>query len=81
MISVTREFEFGDILRRTRAPQVMLDTLRQDLLATSIGIEYSAKVALMDARYLYHHAKLSMGDETAVLIPSANFSCHGLTTS
>lgn len=35
----------------------------------------------METRYLYHHAKLYMRDEAAVLVTSANFSRNGLMTS
>ena len=85
MASVLKEFELelstGDMRRRTRAIQMMVSALQQGLLAISV-VNYSPDTAaLMDARYLYHHAKLYMGDEAKVLVTSANFSRHGLTTS
>ncbi|MFW5709786.1 MAG: phospholipase D-like domain-containing protein, partial [Chloroflexota bacterium] len=37
--------------------------------------------ALLDARYLYHHAKLYIADEATAVVTSANMSYHGLVVS
>lgn len=66
--------------RRMRAMRLMLQTMENNLLLVSVGDTVDG-AALMDARYLYHHAKLYFADEDAVVVTSANMSHHGLVTS
>ena len=66
--------------RRMRAMRLMLQAMEHNLLLVSVGDTVDGAV-LMDARYLYHHAKLYIADENAVVVTSANMSHHGLVTS
>lgn len=75
------ELASGNMERRTRAMRMMLEALENKLMVVSVGKEPLEHTALMDARYLYHHAKLYIADETAAVVGSANFSHHGLMTS
>lgn len=82
---VLNEFElelgYGPLERRTRALRLMLEALQSGFMTVGVGDDAFEQVALMDARYLYHHAKLYIADERAVVVTSANFSEHGLVTS
>ena len=75
------ELASGNMERRTKAMRMMLEALEKKLMMVSVGEEPMEHVALMDARYLYHHAKLYISDESAAVVGSANFSHHGLITS
>ncbi|MGQ9890082.1 MAG: phospholipase D-like domain-containing protein, partial [Aggregatilineales bacterium] len=66
--------------RRTRAMRPMLDALQQGLLQVGIG-DAEDTPSYMDARYLYHHAKLYIADQDAAVVTSANMSRHGLVVS
>lgn len=66
--------------RRMRAMRLMLHAMENNLLLVSVGDTVDG-AALMDARYLYHHAKLYIADEDVVVVTSANMSHHGLATS
>jgi len=82
---VLREFEHelatGNMERRTRAMRLMLEALQQGSMVVGVGCQAVEQAAAMDARYLYHHAKLYFADRHAAVVSSANFSLHGLTTS
>ena len=82
---VLNEFEHelasGNMERRTRAMRMMLEALQQGLMIVGVGEQAFEQAAAMDARYLYHHAKLYIADERAAVVGSANFSEHGLKKS
>lgn len=82
---VLNEFEMelstGSLEKRTRAARILLEALQQGLMAVGVGEEAFEQSALMDARYLYQHAKIYIADERAMVIGSANFSYHGLVSS
>lgn len=82
---VLNEFEeelaSGDMKRRTRAMRIMLEALQQGVMTVGLGEVDFEQAAFMDARYLYHHAKLYIADECSAVVTSANFSRHGLVTS
>lgn len=64
--------------RRTQAMRQMLDALENNLLHVSVGDSSDSNFGVfLDARYLYQHAKLYIGDETAAVVTSANLSYHG----
>lgn len=68
--------------RRTQAMRQMLSALENNLLYVAVGDSSDlSSGALLDARYLYQHAKLYIADETAAVVTSANFSHHGLVSS
>lgn len=68
--------------RRTQAMRQMLAALENNLLWITVGDATDADFGtLLDARYLYQHAKLYIADENAVVVTSANFSYHGLVNS
>lgn len=66
--------------RRTRAMRLMLDALEKKLMFVSVGNSVGES-ALLDARYLYHHAKIYIADKAAAVVTSANMSYHGLVNS
>jgi len=68
--------------RRTHAMRQMLDALENNRLLIAVGNAADSGLgALLDARYLYQHAKLYIADETAAVVTSANCSHHGLVKS
>lgn len=68
--------------RRTHAMRQMLSALQNNQLLIAVGNTFRLQSgALLDARYLYQHAKLYIADETAVVVTSANCSYHGLVKS
>lgn len=68
--------------RRTHAMRQMLNALQNHQLLIAVGdASEIGSGALLDARYLYQHAKLYIADETAVVVTSANCSYHGLVKS
>ncbi len=68
--------------RRTHAMRQMLHALENNQLLIAVGdASEIGSGALLDARYLYQHAKLYIADETAVVVTSANCSYHGLVKS
>ena len=68
--------------RRTNAMRQMLAALENNLLFIAVGDAAETGVGtLLDARYLYQHAKLYIADESAAVVTSANFSYHGLVRS
>ncbi len=71
----------GNMERRTHAMRQMLEALQAGLLTIAVGEQPVGQGTLMDARYLYHHAKLYIADEQAAVVTSANFSYHGLVSS
>lgn len=66
--------------RRMRAMRLMLEALENNLLLVSVG-DAVEDADLLDARYLYHHAKLYIADESEAVVTSANMSYHGLVVS
>ncbi|HEY9709348.1 MAG TPA: helicase-related protein [Oculatellaceae cyanobacterium] len=75
------ELSYGPLENRSRSMRQMLDALEQGWMSVSVGAALPQDIAWMDARYIYHHAKLYIADETAAVITSANFSYHGLCIS
>lgn len=75
------ELSYGPMENRTRSMRQMLDALEQGWMTVSVGGALPQDTPWMDARYTYHHAKLYIADEQAVVVTSANFSYHGLCTS
>jgi phosphatidylserine/phosphatidylglycerophosphate/cardiolipin synthase-like enzyme len=75
------ELSSGNMERRTKAMRMMLEALEKKMMVVSVGEEPIDDLAIMDARYLYHHAKLYIADQKAAVVGSANFSYHGLVTS
>lgn len=82
---VLNEFEHelasGNMERRTHAMRMMLDALQLGMMTVGVGDQSFNQIAAMDARYLYHHAKLYIADESAAVVTSANFSHHGMVDS
>lgn len=76
-----QELASGNMERRTRAMRLMLEALQQGLMTVGVGEQSIEQAAAMDARYLYHHAKLYISDEAATVVTSANFSYHGMINS
>lgn len=77
-----RELSYGSLENRSRAMQQMLTALEQGWMVVAVGSDMlSNESPWMDARYLYHHAKLYIADERAAVVTSANFSRHGLCKS
>ncbi|MFZ5822083.1 MAG: helicase-related protein [Chloroflexota bacterium] len=66
---------------RTRTVKQLLEALEQGWMTVSVGKSGEEQPAWLDARYLYHHAKLYIADKAAAVVTSANFSYHGLCTS
>ena len=75
------ELSYGPMENRTRAMRQMLEALEQGWMSVSVGASLPQDIPWMDARYLYHHAKLYIADEKTVVVTSANFSYHGLCIS
>ena len=75
------ELSHGSMEKRTRAMRQMLDALEQGYMTVSVGQTQQDDLPWMDARYIYHHAKLYIADEHSVVVTSANFSKHGLCQS
>jgi superfamily II DNA or RNA helicase len=71
----------GSLNGRTSAMRQMLEALELGLLMVSVGAEVAGHESFLDARYLYHHAKLYIADDIAAVVTSANLSHHGLCTS
>lgn len=76
-----RELSLGPMEKRTHAMRQMLAALEQGWMAVSIGKTEIMEPVWMDARYLYHHAKLYIADRSSVVVTSANFSYQGLCIS
>lgn len=76
-----RELSHGSQEGRTRAVRQLLEALEQGWMTVSVGQSGDGQPAWLEARYLYHHAKLYIADTTAAVVTSANFSHHGLCTS
>ncbi len=76
-----RELSYGPQENRSRAMQQLLEALEQGWMTVAVGATLPDDSLWMDARYLYHHAKLYIADERAVVVTSANFSHHGLCLS
>ena len=76
-----QELSSGNLERRTRAMRLMLEAMQQGLMSVAVGEQSIEQAAAMDARYLYHHAKLYISDEAAAVVTSANFSYHGMINS
>ncbi len=75
------ELSYGPLDSRSRAMQQMLEALEKGWMTVAVGETLPADAPWMDARYLYHHAKLYIADEQTVVVTSANFSGHGLCRS
>lgn len=75
------ELSYGQMENRTRAMRQMLDALERGWMAVSVGAALPENVPWMEGRYLYHHAKLYIADESAAVVTSANFSYQGLCIS
>lgn len=75
------ELSYGPMENRTRSMRQMLEALEQGMMAVSVGASLPQDTPIMDARYIYHHAKLYIADKTTAVVTSANFSYHGLCIS
>ena len=75
------ELSFGPMENRTRSMRQMLEALEKGWMTVSVGTVLPQDTPWLDARYLYHHAKLYIADEQAAVVTSANFSYHGLCIS
>jgi len=75
-----RDLAQGPLEHRTRAMRQLLVALERGQVQVVVG-EVPTKAAWMDARFLYHHAKLYIADRRAVVVTSANLSYHGLCVS
>ncbi|CAG0988979.1 hypothetical protein ANAEL_02182 [Anaerolineales bacterium] len=75
------ELSYGPMENRTRSMRQMLEALEQGLMTVSVGATFPQDTPVMDARYIYHHAKLYIADKTTAVVTSANFSYHGLCVS
>ncbi len=76
-----RELSQGPMEQRTRAMRQLLAALEQGWVTVSVGTTPADTSPWLDARYLYHHAKLYIADRRAAVVTSANFSYHGLCVS
>jgi superfamily II DNA or RNA helicase len=76
-----RELSQGSQEGRTRAMKQLLEALEQGWMVVSVGKSGEEQPAWLEARYIYHHAKLYIADVSAAVVTSANFSYHGLCTS
>src|SRR5690606_2994366 len=75
------ELSYGPMENRTRSMRQMLEALEQGMMTVSVGASLPQDTPIMDARYIYHHAKLYIADKTTTVVTSANFSYHGLCIS
>lgn len=75
------ELSYGPMENRTRSMRQMLEALEQGMMTVSVGASLPQDTPIMDARYIYHHAKLYIADKTTAVVTSANFSYHGLCIS
>jgi superfamily II DNA or RNA helicase len=75
------ELSYGPMENRTRSMRQMLEALEQGMMTVSVGASLPQDAPIMDARYIYHHAKLYIADKTTAVVTSANFSYHGLCIS
>jgi superfamily II DNA or RNA helicase len=84
VIEVLQEFENAltdaPLDQRMQSMRQMLSALENGFLQVNV-INSADESIQMDARYLYHHAKLYIADTSAVVVTSANMSYHGLKTS
>jgi superfamily II DNA or RNA helicase len=76
-----RELSQGSQEGRTCAVRQLLEALEKGWMTVSVGKSGEEQPAWLEARYLYHHAKLYIADVSAAVVTSANFSHHGLCTS
>lgn len=76
-----RELSTGPMEQRTRAMRQMLEALEQGRMTAAVGGDLPGDLPELDARYLYHHAKLYLADRRAAVVTSANCSHHGLCLS
>lgn len=76
-----RELAQGAQEGRTRAMRQLLEALENGRMSVVVGQVEADNAAWLDARYLYHHAKLYIADRSAAVVTSANFSHHGLCLS
>jgi len=81
LIEFEQELASGNMERRTRALRMMLEALQKNMLIVGVGENAFEQAAAMDARYIYHHAKLYIADQNEAVVTSANLSHHGLVTS
>lgn len=75
------ELSYGPMENRTRAMRQMLEALEQGVMTVAVGASLPDEAPWLDARYLYHHAKLYIADKRTAVVTSANFSHHGLSVS
>lgn len=76
-----RELAHGFQEGRTRSLRQLLEALEKGWMVVGVGQGGVEEPAWLDARYLYHHAKLYIADTSAAVVTSANFSYHGLCKS
>lgn len=76
-----RELAQGAQEGRTRAMRQLLEALENGWMTVAVGHVEQNDIAWLDARYLYHHAKLYIADCRTAVVTSANFSHHGLCLS
>jgi len=65
---------------RIKVMEELRDAIAKDLFLVNISGEGYQETTL-GPRYIYHHAKLYIGDSSSALVTSANFTHHGLMTS
>jgi superfamily II DNA or RNA helicase len=75
------ELSQGSQERRTQAMRQLLEALEEGWMTVAVGETPSEDTPWVDARYLYHHAKLYIADTSTAVVTSANMSHHGLCTS
>lgn len=76
-----RELSYGIQDGRTQAMRQLLEALEQGWITVAVGAAGIEQAAWLEARYLYHHAKLYIADRRRAVVTSANFSYHGLLLS
>lgn len=75
------ELSRGAQHQRTRAMRQLLEALESGWMTIAVGEVPNTQAPWLDARYLYHHAKLYIADRHEAVVTSANFSYHGLCIS
>lgn len=75
------ELSYGTMENRSHAMRQMLEALEHGWMTVSVGGASTTDSPWLDARYLYHHAKVYIADERAAVVTSANLSHHGLCKS
>lgn len=69
----------GELKERTRAMEELRDALRLGLFL--VKISPNEVTTTLDAKYLFHHAKLYMADKKIAVVCSSNMTYNGLVQS